>query len=45
MAIAATVFVEEPFLELRKKVIPMIFKKPVKVESPKRMVSQVVTNK
>jgi peptidoglycan/LPS O-acetylase OafA/YrhL len=28
MAVFATALVEEPFLELRKKVIPVLFKRP-----------------
>jgi peptidoglycan/LPS O-acetylase OafA/YrhL len=45
MAITATILIEEPFLELRKKVIPRIFKKPVKVEPARASISTVVTNK
>jgi peptidoglycan/LPS O-acetylase OafA/YrhL len=44
MAILATMFVEEPFLELRKKVIPRIFKKNLKIHPSNQVIPSTVNN-
>ncbi|HLO59728.1 MAG TPA: acyltransferase [Bacteroidales bacterium] len=44
MAILATMFVEEPFLELRKKVIPKIFKKNIKIQTSDRVIPYIKNN-